>query len=59
MSPGGSIAPPNTYRNSNTKITGWIVEKTSSCGVRNNPMRSRCTTAIASPKPSLKRAAVP
>ena len=32
--PGVEIAPPNTKRNSSTKITGWTVEKNSSSGCR-------------------------
>ena len=29
-----ATTPPNTYRNINTKMIGWIVENTRSCGTR-------------------------
>ena len=44
----GLTAPPNTYRQSSTKITGWIVEKMRSCGIRMKWIRSRCVTAHVS-----------
>jgi hypothetical protein len=36
-----SIAPPHTYTNSSTNITGWIVENTSRSGLRMYVIRLR------------------
>src|SRR5216683_4241493 len=42
------IAPPNTYRKSSTKMIGWIVENTRTCGVRVIPTRLRHAIVSAS-----------
>ena len=42
------IAPPNAYRNSSTKIIGWMVAKTSACGVRSKVRKFRPATAAVS-----------
>src|ERR1700730_11808101 len=48
--PGTLIDPPKTYRNSKTNMTGWIVAKTRSWGVRAIRMRFRRATTMASAK---------
>src|SRR5436309_3531994 len=51
FAPGGSeslMAPPKTYVNSRTNITGWMNEKTSSCGTRKMWIRFRFVTVTAS-----------
>ena len=42
------IDPPKTNRNINTKMIGWIVENTSSCGTRRYWSRFRLITAPVS-----------
>ena len=42
------IEPPKTKRNISTKMIGWIVEKTSSCGTRRYCRRLRLITATVS-----------
>ena len=43
------MAPPKTYRNITTKMTGWIVANTSSCGLRLMLSRLRHAIVMASP----------
>ena len=42
------IDPPKTNRNISTKMIGWTVEKTSSCGTRMYWSRFRLITALVS-----------
>ena len=44
------MAPPKTYRNSSTNMTGWMVAKTSSWGVRAMRVRLRRAMTRASAK---------
>ena len=47
-SPGTVIAPPNTKRNINTKMIGWMLLNTSTSGVRSIDSRLRHATTTPS-----------